>query len=120
MKATLGGKAVPFTVPTSWTVCYEVSSAAAISPLRAFGAALGLAWAGLHKPKAKYRGNVLAYGAEVLDELRARGISAAELHAAGAEVWRAMNESLPEEPEVEEAAGNSEPPKGAEPPGTEK
>lgn len=50
---------------------------------RVGAAAVGLAWRGQGKPKAKYEGDPMAYGGQVLDELVARGIPLDQIMQAG-------------------------------------
>ena len=83
--APLGNGQVPLRPPQSLAQCYDLLIAAQTSPLRANAAALGLCWVGPGRPKAKFEAtySALAYGGQVLDELLARGLTAAEVTTAG-------------------------------------
>jgi len=105
----IGDRHVPLKAPKSPTVCWEIAQAAATNPSRAFAAALGVCGPALQL-NAKYRGDVLAYGLAVMDELVGRGIKAAQVYGAGALAYNecaAAVVDLPGEEEVADREGFS-------------
>lgn len=94
--------------PRSVTVCYEVWAAAGTNVHRAFAAALGVCLVEINPREptisAKYRADVMAYGAAVLDELVAKGATPAQVIAAGAEAYSVLHEIAAPVPTEEEVA----------------
>ena len=105
----VGQREVTISLPKSLSVRFDVAAFYPSNPTRACAAALGLCWGGLGRPKAKYEStySIGAYGGEVFDELVQRGVSPAEIVAAGSTAFVAICRSLPKADEVDKAEGNS-------------
>lgn len=108
-KVQLGAHELELRPPPSVTVRYEIAAArspGARAPHRALAAALAVccpqvaAWVG----GPPFDGDVLAYGARVLDHLINEGARLREVLAAGREAWSLCAGSLPDEAEVQATA----------------
>ena len=107
------GQPVRLTIPRSYSVAQDVVLAASTNPLRAFAAALGACWTGHGRPKVTYQAagySALDYGGQVRDELVARGVSSADVTAAGVEAFNLLADQIIPAAEVDAAEGNSEAP----------
>ncbi len=94
--------------PRSVTVCYEIWVAGPRNSTRALAAALGVC---LIEPNPKeptistrYAGDVMAYGAAVMDELVKKGARPAEVTAAGMVAYQLLEEVASPTPTEEEVA----------------
>lgn len=109
--ATLGDGTVPLRLPKSHAIRWEVWRAAGTNTDRAFSAALGVAWFGSRRPKARYDRcgyDVMVYGGQVFDELVARGHAPLAIIAAGAVAYQWIGDSVITEEELTAAEDFSE------------
>jgi hypothetical protein len=84
--------------PTSVTFMIEVVQFGEDpeTSLRAGFAALGMCWRGIGRPKgARFRGRILAYGGDVLDELLASGANLADCTTVALAAMRLCLASMP-------------------------
>ena len=104
----VGSREVTLVHPKSLRLRFDVAAFYPQNPTRACAAALGLSWGGLGRPKAKYESSysVGQYGGEVFDELVSRGVSPAEIAAAGSVAFITICRSRPRADEVDKAEGN--------------
>lgn len=104
----VGTREIGLVLPKSLSVRFDVAAYYQTNSTRALAAALALCWGGMGRPKAKYESsyNVGQYGGEVFDELVGRGVSPAEIAAAGSWAYVLIARSLPQAGEVDRAEGN--------------
>jgi hypothetical protein len=105
-------------VPRSMTVCYEIWQAGGTNYPRALAAALGVCLVEIdpREPTVtkRYTGEVLPYGAAVMDELVAKGATPGEVMAAGAVAYGLLYDKAHPTPTEEEVAAAEAPFVGAD------
>ena len=103
-------KGRPITVdlvrPKSFTERLDVQVAVRANPHRGIGCALGLCWMRARK-RTPYRGDPIAFGGEILDQLDAEGADFADVMEAGTAALALCLEQIVSEAEVSAAEGNS-------------
>lgn len=112
---TVHGQTMELTAPRRLVERYDLAAASAEhghaeqTARRVVAAALGLCWeAGPRKAGwPAYRGDVLAYGGDVLEYLLAAGSPMHEIVSAGTTALRLVVESMPRPEQIETARGNS-------------
>lgn len=111
----IGGEPVHLTAPKllteRWDVAMALSEANGRMQLavKVFAAALGLCWPKLRLSgnSPRYRGDIMAYGAEVQEFLLNRGTTVAEIIEHGNKACELCLSSIPTESETQAAEGNS-------------
>lgn len=103
----IGEREVTLHRPTDMLTRMEIWEAAVTSQMRGRGAAIGMCWTDLHRPKARYGGNMSEYGAAVMRELLEQGVPRVQLLHAGNVALNLCVDGLFTVDDLERAAGNS-------------
>ena len=112
MEIRIDGKPTPVDLvkPASFAERLDVHTILGANPHRALACALGLCWPRIRR-RLPYRGDPIAYGGQVLDQLHSERAELSDVMDVGAKAL-ALCMEIPTEVQVKAAMGNSDAPEG--------